>query len=157
MGDTRRILGMTVGVFTGVVLAIIAIVVLSVGTLDFGWFLTNQNLTHQIQYEKRQKDLIKVQNQNVQNQSNVQEGYITAIEQDETAITDNVVLLGSSPPNGPDLVAQNIHSGQDACHYGSLLTGTVPEATDMQTWLKVNCADGTLTIKSNIWHGGNGV
>lgn len=151
--ETRRVLGMTVAGFTAVCIAVAILAVFGIGIWRLGWFVANQNLKQQTILEQHKKGLIKAQNQNIQNSMNVQEGYITAIQNYVTAIDTDIVAMSGMPPNYQDLKQQAIQDGRDACHYASLLTGTVPEDPTMLSWIKGNCEIGTLSPRSPIWKG----
>jgi hypothetical protein len=91
----------------------------------------------------------------VQQNYNVQQGYLADITNDVAAIDANIATAGSTGTAGA--ISQNIHSGDDACHYAELLIpGEVTTGADMQTWIKANCADGALVPGSSVYQGGNG-
>lgn len=106
-----------------------------------GWWFTNQNA-------QRTAHL-------VQSNYNTQEGYLTAIEQDVAAIDANVAAAGSS--GGAGLLAQNIHSGDDACsHWMLVIPGEIQVPVSLSKWAKANCSAGALVPGSSIYKGGNG-
>lgn len=105
------------------------------------WWFTTQNTQRQAH--------------NVQANYNVQEGYISRINQDIGAIDANIAIAGSAGTGGT--LQQDIHSGNDACMYANLLVpGDITVTTSMQRWIDANCSAGALVPTSNVYKGGNG-
>lgn len=105
-----------------------------------GFYLDNQNLKHQ-------QSVQKVQNSIVQNQPNVQQGYVQAVSNDVTAM-DTEIVNATGAPNRAMMLAQAVGIGNQACLEASYLTGSYDVSKEMQGWINGNCSGGTLTLSA---------
>ena len=120
---------------------ILVILFILIGGLFFagqrlGFYLDNQNLKHQQQ-------TVKIKNSIVQNQPNVQQGYVQAVSNDVTSM-DNYIVESQGAPNQAMMITEALGIGNQACLEASYLTGSYDVSAQMQNWINTNCSGGAL-------------
>jgi hypothetical protein len=105
----------------------------------------NQNIKHTQQTQKSRNAII-------QGNSNVQQGYISAIQTDVTAVDTNIIQAQDAP-NRAMLISGAVAYGNEACLEASYLTGTYTMSAEMSSWISTNCSGGVLKVNSPIRSG----
>jgi hypothetical protein len=101
---------------------------------------------------KHAKDTQASRNAVIQGNSNVQQGYIEAIQADVTAV-DTYLIDATGAPNRAAMISAAVGYGNQACLEASYLTGTYTMSSQMRSWIDTNCSGGVVRIDSPIRSG----
>jgi hypothetical protein len=126
--DTRSALS------AGVIALIIIVALVVVGGIItlVGW---QANWWFAVHNAQRQEKIINQQSRNNADSFGAQEGYLTQLSNDISAVT------GAS---GPQATAD----ANQACQVSTLITGTVPESSFDISWVRGNCQGGAVSPSS---------
>lgn len=147
--ETRKtILGMAVGLFWSLAAAAV-VIALAIGAWQGGWFVANAANTKSYELHQKQTDQ---QAHLAQNNFGTQEGYITQITNDVSAV-DSDLAEAQGAPNAAALRTAALGYANQACQLANLLTGSVTASSSMTSWISGNCSAGSVSLQSPIRNG----